>query len=145
MPLQNDIEVEAGSEGHVLDAACIQTPEPIFPLRRVQFRSPCAYVPRGFKMLPEKDRCKKSQSSESIIHRSGPAGSPSNTLSKGKRHRDTYYSSYYAGHLHGYSRQTATTERRSSMDTYRNTKHDVSNTKNTYKRSFYWKSENTDR
>ncbi|KAH3812174.1 hypothetical protein DPMN_140598 [Dreissena polymorpha] len=64
---------------------------------------------------------------------------------KGKRNRYTYYSSYFAGHLHGYSRQTATTERRSSMDTYRNTKHDVSNTKNTSKRSFYWKSGNTDR
>ncbi|KAH3716295.1 hypothetical protein DPMN_059014 [Dreissena polymorpha] len=115
MPLHNDIEVEAGSEGHVSDFACIQTPEPIFPLRRVQFRSPRAYVPRGFKMLPEKDRCKQSQSSESIMHRSGPAGSPSNTWSKGKRNGDTYYSSYNAGQSHGFSRQTATTERRSSF------------------------------
>ncbi|KAH3787117.1 hypothetical protein DPMN_165238 [Dreissena polymorpha] len=31
------------------------------------------------------------------------------------------------------------------METYRNTKHDVSNTKNSHKRSFYLKRENTDR
>ncbi|KAH3815295.1 hypothetical protein DPMN_143817 [Dreissena polymorpha] len=72
-PLQNEIDVEAGSEGHVSDAFCIPTHEPIYPLCRVQFRSPRAYVPREFKMLPEKDRCKQRQSSESIIHQKASA------------------------------------------------------------------------
>ncbi|KAH3725189.1 hypothetical protein DPMN_051041 [Dreissena polymorpha] len=90
-------------------------------------------------MLPEKGRCIQSQSSESIIHHSGPDGSPSHTFSKGKRNGDTYYSCDYAGHSHGYSRHTATTERRSSMDTYKNTKLGVSNMKNTPEHSSYWK------
>ncbi|KAH3729615.1 uncharacterized protein LOC127853091 isoform X1 [Dreissena polymorpha] len=145
MPFQNDAEVGAGSKGHVSDSAFIKMPEPIAPLRRVQFRSPRAYVPREHKMVPEKGRCKQSQSSESIVRRSGPAGSPSNTLSKGKRNDDKYHSSNYTEHSRGYSRQTATTERRSSIDTNKHTKHDSSNTANTPRQYSYWKSENTDR